>query len=460
MATASATTKPVVLICSTPISGHIIPMLAIAKQLVASGYEVCFVSGSGYRRQVEALGASFVSVKGYGDFYDLTSWDLDQAWPEGERRLEGPECFIHDLIHIFCRSLPSQHEALQKAMRMLKDKHPGKPVILMTETLNFGGFPTLLGAPGIRPDGYVNIGLNPVLLTSVDHPPFGSGLPPDSSPEGRRKNKVANEAQRKNFAPAQDEYAKALTSVGAKRPDGFEFLLDALYTLPDRFVQMCTPSVEYPRSDAPKTIRFAGGYPTSRQLKEPVRPSWWKKAIVNKTKKIIFVCQGTVAMDFDQLVIPTMAAFKGRTDVFIVIALGRKDESLPSDIEVPENCIVEEYIPYDHMLPYCDVFVTTGGYGSIQRALIHGTPLVMAGTTEAKPEAAARGGWAGVGLNLRTSYPSVPQIREAIDDVLQDQKYKQKALKIQAEMLTQNPIGVVMETIDELVGDQRMVKAT
>lgn len=63
--------------CSTPVSGHIIPMLAIAKQLVARGYEVCFVSGSGYRQQVEVIGASFVSVEGYGDFYDLTSWDLD-----------------------------------------------------------------------------------------------------------------------------------------------------------------------------------------------------------------------------------------------------------------------------------------------------------------------------------------------------------------------------------------------
>lgn len=63
--------------CSTPVSGHVIPMLAIASQLVARGYDVCFVSGSGYRQQAEAAGASFVPVHGYGDFYDLTSWDLD-----------------------------------------------------------------------------------------------------------------------------------------------------------------------------------------------------------------------------------------------------------------------------------------------------------------------------------------------------------------------------------------------
>lgn len=335
---------------------------------------------------------------------------------------------------------------------MLNDEYPNRSVILMTETLNFGGLPTILGAPGIRPQGSIVIGLNPILLTSVDHPPFGSGMPPDSSPESRKQNKLANEAQRKVFAPAQAAYVEALMSVGAERPEAF--LLDAIYTLPDRFVQMCTPSVEYSRSDAPKTLRFAGGYPTTRQQKEPVRPAWWNRVVLHKTKKIVFVCQGTASMDFDQLVLPIMAAFQERTDITVVIALGRKYAALPSDARVPENCIVEEYIPYDDILPYCDVFVTTGGYGSFQRALIHGTPLVMAGTTEAKPETAARGGWAGVGLNLQTSYPTVRQLGDAVDDVLHDAKYKRRALEIQAEMSAQDPMGVVMDTIQELVEDQ------
>lgn len=69
--------KPFVLVCSTPVSGHIIPMQTIAKHLVARGYDVCFVSGSGYRQQIEAIGASFVPVEGYGDFHDLRARDLD-----------------------------------------------------------------------------------------------------------------------------------------------------------------------------------------------------------------------------------------------------------------------------------------------------------------------------------------------------------------------------------------------
>ncbi|OIW26901.1 MGT family glycosyltransferase [Coniochaeta ligniaria NRRL 30616] len=455
--------KPLLLICSTPVSGHIIPMLAIAKHLVAREYDVCFVSGSGYRQQAEAVGAEFVSVEGYGDFYDLTSWDLDTDWPPGQKHLEGPACFSHDLIHVFCRSLPSQHEAIQRALKKLSAQNPHRPIILMTESLNFGALAIARGAPGLRPDGFIAIGLNPILLTSVDHPPFGSGMLPDSSPEGRERNKLANAAQKQLFGQAQAEYVEALLSVGATataRPSDDEFLLDSLYTLPDRFIQMCTPSVEYPRSDAPDTLRFAGGYPTTSvpqgTTRRWERPPWWDEVTTSNTatptrKKIVFVCQGTVAMDFNQLVIPTMTAMKDRaSDIIVVIALGRPGVELPTNVAVPPNCRVADYIPYDELLPHVDVFVTTGGYGSFQRALNHGTPLVMAGTTEEKPETAARAEWAGVAVNLRTTYPSVGQLRRAVDEVLVNPRYKSRALEIRAEISTYDPVGVIVENIEEV----------
>lgn len=435
-------------------------MLAIAKQLVARGYEVCFVSGSGYRQQVEAIGASFLSVQGYGNFHDLTSWDLDTSWPAGQKHLEGPACFSHDLIHIFCKSLPSQHEAIQKALKTLRTRNPASPIFLLTESLNFGALPIKLGAPGLRPDGLIAIGLNPILLTSMDHSPFGSGMLPDSSPAGRRRNRLAGELQKQFFPEAQTAYGEALSSVGAVAKPEDEFLLDALYTLPDRFIQMCTPSVEYPRSDAPNTLRFAGGYPTTAVTEDASshweRPSWWDQVTVsNRTnkEKIVFVCQGTVAMDFNQLVIPTMAALKDRSDIIVIIALGRRGATLPTDLSVPSNCRVVDYIPYDSLLPHVNVFVTTGGYGSLQRALNNGTPLVMAGTTEEKPETAARAEWAGVAVNLRTAYPSVEQLGCAIDDVLTNERYKARAVEIQAEIARYDPVGVIVETMEELVGD-------
>ncbi|KAJ3955182.1 hypothetical protein N0V92_008304, partial [Colletotrichum tropicale] len=340
--------KPLVLICSTPVSGHIIPMLTIAEQLVSRGYDVCFVTGSGYRPRAEAAGASFVSVEGYGDFYDLTSWDLDPSWPEGKKHLEGTDCFIHDLVHIFCRSIPSQHHALQTALGTLASKHPGRPTILLTESLNFAAMPILHGAPGLRPTGYIVIGLNPMMLSSIDHPPFGSGLPPDASPAGRAQHAAANAAQRETFTAAQSSYAEALAKLDAAR-EPETFLLDALYHLPDRFVQMCVPSVEYPRSDAPPGLRFSGGYPNGPKDPFHPRPAWWPEVVAAKAaaRKLVFVCQGTVAMDLTQLVVPTMAALAGREDVLVVVAVGRKGASLPPGLEVPPNCRVTDYVPYD-----------------------------------------------------------------------------------------------------------------
>lgn len=372
--------------------------------------------------------------------------------------MEGPACFNHDLIHIFCKSLPSQYAAIQKALAMLSRQGPPRPIIVMTESLNFGALPIILGAPGLRPSGFIAIGLNPILLTSIDHSPFGTGMLPDSSPEGRARNKIANAAQKQTFAESQAQFAAALASVGANSPD--EFLLDSLYSLPDRFVQMCTPSVEYPRSDAPATLRFAGGYPTAHTPSsrnagdDQARPAWWPEITSDPAKKVVFVCQGTVAMDFRQLVIPTMAALADRPDVVVVVALGRPGAALPASAAVPPNCRVAAYIPYDDLLPRCAAFVTTGGYGSLQRALRHGTPLVVAGTTEEKPESAARAEWAGVAVNLRTSYPSPAQLRAAVDAVLGDGRYQDRARAIRAEIERSDPVGVIVENIEELAAER------
>jgi UDP:flavonoid glycosyltransferase YjiC (YdhE family) len=167
---------------------------------------------------------------------------------------------------------------------------------------------------------------------------------------------------------------------------------------------------------------------------------------------MIFVCQGTVARDITQLAIPTMIALKERSDIIVVVALGKEGESLPADFSVPSNSRVVDYISYDDVLPYCDLFVTTGGYGSLQRALNNGTPLIMGATTEEKPESAARAEWAGVAVNLRTSCPSIEQLQQAVDEILSNKRYKTRALEIQAEIAASDPVGVIIDNIEELAG--------
>lgn len=94
----------------------------------------------------------------------------------------GPEQFAWTIEHSFIRVMPNQLAAVQKAITALKEKHPARPVVLLNESAFLGSLPLMKGARGVRPDGFIGIGINPISLSSVDTAPYGTGLPPPTSP--------------------------------------------------------------------------------------------------------------------------------------------------------------------------------------------------------------------------------------------------------------------------------------
>ncbi|KAL4732184.1 hypothetical protein ACLX1H_001192 [Fusarium chlamydosporum] len=154
---------------------------------------------------------------------------------------------------------------------------------------------------------------------------------------------------------------------------------------------------------------------------------WSPTRVITGRRLSLFVKERSL-WTFNQLVFPTIEALQDRSDVALVIALGRPRISLPSDVYTPSNCHVEDFIPYDSILPHVNVFITTGDHGSFQQALKSGTPLIMAGTTEEKPESAAKAEWAGVAVNLRTTYPSTAQLSQAVDEAPGNQSFKRRAV--------------------------------
>jgi UDP:flavonoid glycosyltransferase YjiC (YdhE family) len=211
---------------------------------------------------------------------------------------------------------------------------------------------------------------------------------------------------------------------------------------------MCAPSAEYQRSDAPSTIRFAGGLPKGKRDAVEL-PVWWSE-IKTSRKKIVAVSQGSICQNHSDLSIPTMEAFKDREDILVVVALGKKGASLPEGTIVPSNARVADFVPFDDLLPFCSTFITNGGYGAFQHSIANGTPIVVGGASEDKPEVAARAEWTGMGLNLKTGTPTPEAIRNAVDEILGNQKYKKRALELEAEMAAFDPMSVVAKNIDEL----------
>lgn len=250
-----------------------------------------------------------------------------------------------------------------------------------------------------------------------------------------------------------------LEDLGAKVPEDEELSPDVVYTWPDRFLQLCSPSTQYPRSDAPKTFGFTGGLP--RLPKNPKsdaagKPSWWAEVIDNPDHKdIVLVSQGTVELNYENLILPTLEALKNRPNTLVIVVLGIRGASLDPSISIPHNARIVDYFPFDDILLHCSVFVHNGGYGGVQHSLSHGTPLVVAGETEDKPEMCAIAAWAGTAVNLKTGRPTTEALRAAVNEVIAEPKYKEACQRIQAEIASFDPLRVVTDTIDEVVAQSK-----
>ncbi|MGH3820631.1 MAG: glycosyltransferase, partial [Pseudonocardiaceae bacterium] len=100
-----------------------------------------------------------------------------------------------------------------------------------------------------------------------------------------------------------------------------------------------------------------------------------------------------MATALNELVTPTVSGLAG--DDVLVVAVGVRD---PDELGLPSlrpNVRVARFIPFTLLLPFVDVYVTNGGFGGVQYALSHGVPIIVAGTTEDKPEIGHRVAYAG-----------------------------------------------------------------
>jgi UDP:flavonoid glycosyltransferase YjiC (YdhE family) len=245
-----------------------------------------------------------------------------------------------------------------------------------------------------------------------------------------------------------------LKDLGTEIPDNEELTSDVVYTWPDRFLQMCPPSTQYPRSDAPKTFGFTGGLPRlpkNPQASPSASPTWWTEVIDKPANTdIVLVSQGTVELNYNNLILPTLEALTDRPNTLVIVVLGIKGATLDSTVPIPDNARVIDYFPFDDILPHCSVFVHNGGYGGVQHSLSHGIPLVLAGETEDKPEMCAIAEWAGTAVNLKTGKPTAEALRAAINEVIAEPRYKEACGEIKTEIASFDPIKVVVDAIDQV----------
>ena len=419
-----------IIIASVPIHGHVTPLLGVARHLVARGDRVRFITGARFAEAVTATGASHVPLPADADYDDRM--DLNARYPD-RAGLKGARALVFDIEHLFVRPSRQQHDAVLGA-------HARDHADAVLTDPAFTGGAVLLGHPRSRRPAVVVCGVLPLSLGSRDTAPYGLGLPPARWLNRTRNTALATLTRPifRGAAKIADDMYRDVHGVALPYP-----ILNWTGHA-DAVVQFTVPAFEYPRSDAPPTLHFAG--PISATGSQAARPGWW--ADLDSGRPIVHVTQGTIAnKDFDQLVAPTLEALAG-DDVLVVVSTGgRPLDTLPP---LPANARAAEYLPYDELLPRTDVFVTNGGYGGVQYALRYGVPIVATGGKEDKPEVGGRVVWSGVGRRIRRERPRPRALRRAIHRVLRDARYRDASRRIAADMAVAPGFDGLAAVIDDL----------
>lgn len=415
-----------------PVTGHVNPGLPIAKELVSRGHDVRFYSTARFRRAIEATGARWLPTKHalYIDEEHMT------AWPN--RPKGGIAQLRYDIKNVFI-------EFIRGALKDLEAELRREPADVVVADNTSAVVEALHHKLRVR---WALYGITVLGMESRDTAPFGLALPPSSTKLGRIRNKalywlvnnvIFREASRYN--------AKLRRELGLPPLERglFNFAKNA-----DLYLQGSVPSFEYPRTDMPQNVHFIGA-PVPPVPSNWQQPSWWGEL---QHRRVILVTQGTINNDFDQLIRPAIRALANDEALVIVTTGSRNPEDVAID-PLPPNVRVERFIPYAALMPHVDLLLTNGGYGSIQIALAHGTPVVAIGKTEDKAEIANRVEYAGVGVGMKVRVPTESQIRDAVLRVLTTPTYAARAEAMRYELAGLDAATSGADLLEELAGVDR-----
>ena len=422
-----------VLLAANVADGHVAPMLGVAEHFTAAGHRVRFLAGDRFADAVRRTGAEFLPWPAAAQVDHQVV--LAEMVAQGGRA-SGASGVARSIDRIFVAPAPAQYSALREALQAERTD------AVLTE-FTVVGAAALVFASQERPP-VVACGILPLGLSSVDTAPWGLGILPRSDVLGRLRNRFLSWTAR-NFilrTPQRQVEQMVETLTGSELD---VFFMDWAVRA-DHYAQFTVPGFEYPRRDLPANVSFIGPV-TRSSSRAAAMPGWWHE--LDRDLPVVYASQGTVANhDFEDLVLPTMRALADH-HVLVVVSTG----GAPVDVlgPLPPNVRAAEFLPYDLLMPKVRVFVTNGGYGGLHRALGHGVPIVVAGDTEDKMETSRRVEWSGVGLNLRTGRPTEAQIATAVERVLSERHFRERALALRTEIASAPGVPRLERIVAQLV---------
>ena len=155
-----------------------------------------------------------------------------------------------------------------------------------------------------------------------------------------------------------------------------------------------------------------------------IRPA--KEEIQKSEKKLVYISLGTVTNLLLQFYKNAIEALKD-SDYEVILSIGENTDSKTLG-EIPANFKVYNSVDQIAVLQKADAFITHCGMNSASEGLYFEVPLVLFPQTPEQGAVATRTSQVGAGIHLEKNTPEA--IRLAVETVLQEESYKENAIKI------------------------------
>jgi zeaxanthin glucosyltransferase len=389
-----------------PITGHLNPMIALARKLQARGHGILFVSFSDTKQVVQAAGLAFAAM---GE----EAYPLGSMAPFMERFAQS-----HGLV-------PVHYWMAEFVPRLLRVALEELPRIAEEQEVDAFAFDTTLNYAELvalqlhKP--YIHVWSPLPFDGSGTTPPYMFDLPYDPSPAGRARNLEALGSIRAFSRPRQEIARAYAQSTGLEidwtRPDATASELLILSQTPREF--------DLPGIPRPSQFRYTGPFYDDSGRK-PVSFTWEKLT----GAPLIYASLGTLVNGLEHIHRTIIDAARKLPEMQVVLSTGRNVR--PGDLgPMPANVLAVQSAPQLELLKRAQLCVTHAGLNTTLEALMCGVPLLAIPITFDQPGVALRIAHHGAGEVLRLHELSADALATMARRILDTPAYQTRARHFQ-----------------------------
>ncbi len=374
-----------VLAYTSPMSGHLFPVVPILQELQRRDHRVAVRTSSAYIADLRDLGMDAHAVSRAVEAIDNDDWRARS--PGGRQRRA---------MLTFGRRAPLEAVDLREAIS------EEQPDVLLVDIMAFGALATA-EASGLPWGAWLPY---PAWLRSPGVPPYGPGLRPMTGIAGRTRDSALGALG----ALGPGRHVTAAVNQG-RRAVGIESLrsADAVLLRAPLVLSMTAEPFEYPRTSWPASFRLVG--PCSWEPQTEC-PQWLSR----DRRPVVLISTSSDFQDDGRLISTAFDALRDRDDLLVVATVPSKQVSMP---RCPPNARVERFISHRAVLERAVAVVCHAGMGITQKALVAGVPVCAVPFGRDQFEVARRLEVSGGGTRLPVRYLNAPRLRAAIERTIE-----------------------------------------